>query len=390
MLDALLDFAGEKLTLRPIFSQRQLALRAGKASKNTAEASLQLLTEIGVLATTDRGSGATQAHLADPLTWLAKVTAGDNNKRARLTTSATETPPEPAEVPSGQSRASITDHFFFSQRKADDPFLSGTSRWSKKNLDGGRPDKADFGEWRRWMEEHQAFGVLALRIVDFLAAGPATGMEIVEALHVHPSSARVKLKLLRRHGIAESASIDGDGPGRRALVFNLVEDWQERIEALRPTLRTHMLGAERSAKAEQDVIAWIGAKEEIEAEFNRQVDADELKRRNRRKARAVKALAGWLQVLDPTLTEAEARELAGQPSQRRRMMAEEKRQRATEDARIELAAERRAEQWENTNRLREAMEQLKAQGQPKKDWVRQLQMAGWTPGEAARAVRWGT
>ena len=366
VLDAVLDFATEQATLRPIVSLRQLALRAGKGSAATALATLQTLAGLCVCVATDAKHGGTLIHLASTETFALRLNTDKGG--VYHVQSQRETP-----------------HATFTANKMDDPFLSGTSRWAKQNLD--RPEDAE--QLRQWLAVTAGLGVMALRIIDLLSdGGDYKAADVAEALHVaNVGSVRRYLKRLADVSILAVETEQGD-TGRPVNVYEISPEWRVVVETLRPTLRTHMLAVERSAKAERDIIDWLAERAAIEEQRNIEASAEEVKRRNRRRVRAQNALAGYLQVIDDTLSADEAHELAGQPSQRRRLIAESKRQRRTEDARVDLAAQRRAEEWDATKALVEAVSTLKADKQPKNDWARQLELAGWTPSEAARAVRW--
>lgn len=366
VLDALLDYAMEQRTLRPIFSTRQLALRAGKGSSSTAQRLLDILATVEVLTLSPGTAGATQCVLHDPDTFALKSISRQLQ-----------------ESPDRFQRESR--HTVYSQNRADDPWLSGTSKWAKRTL--LRPSSDDPAELREWLRNTAGFGATGLRCLDALVeSGGAEAAALAAELHMEsPASVRRQLAHMAECGILEVGKLRGPF-GRPRNCYVVASDWRTALEEIRPTLRTHLLAAERAARAEQDMIDYLAEREELVHAGIVQETPEATTKRRRRRARAATALAAWLQVLEPTLTPEEASELAQQPSQRRRMIAQKLANTKVAKARVSLAEQRHADQWATTRALLDAVATLRAQGQPKRDWFRQLRLAGFTENEAARGV----
>ena len=192
--DALLDVCEERGSFRVIISPRDLAQRAGLGSHHTANKAL------------DRLAGWFADRAGDGLISVARRLPIDSHTRG--------------EEKMGNLRATYT------ARKADDCFLTGRSRLAKS-----------LGN------EEPGLGETILRIVDALEGlGTATRRELAEQTGKTPSAVGRACRRAEELGL-----LDADQPGGAfsAKEYSLL-DWAKRVEELRPTLKTHLLGLERA------------------------------------------------------------------------------------------------------------------------------------------------
>jgi DNA-binding transcriptional ArsR family regulator len=111
----------------------------------------------------------------------------------------------------------------YSARKADDCFLTGRSKLAKS-----------LGN------EEPGLGETILRIVDALEGlGTATRYELGE--HTGKTLSAVGRACRRAE---ELGLLDAEREGNGAKAYSLL-DWKRRVEELRPSLKTHLLGLER-------------------------------------------------------------------------------------------------------------------------------------------------
>ena len=151
----------------------------------------------------------------------------------------------------------------YTDRKADDPFLSGRSRTAK----------------RLGLEE-PGLGETILRIFDALESGPATRRELAERTGKTKSAIQ---RATRRAEVLALIDVDLDDE-TGAKVYGLAGYTWDSVETLRPTLKTFKLGAEREDRALEH--AQIGV-ERLRAYHRNKVwgDPDELAKLNRRHMR---------------------------------------------------------------------------------------------------------
>lgn len=192
--DALLDVCEERGTFRVILSPRDLALRAGLGSHHTANKAL------------DRLAG-----------WFVER-AGDGNLHVARRLPSIPTIGGDREM--GNLRATYT------ARKSDDVFLTG----------GRSKLAASLGN------EEPGLGEAILRIVDALERlGTATRRELAEHTGKTLSACGRACRRAEELGI-----LDAEQPGGAfsPKEYSLL-DWENRVEELRPTLKTYNLGLER-------------------------------------------------------------------------------------------------------------------------------------------------
>ena len=265
---AVLDICHERGTWRIYVSRRTLALRAGLGAHKTAQKALERLAGWFVVLHDDG---------------MIEVVA------RRFPTSST-----PTDNLVGNLRATN-----YGEMMGDDVFLAGASRTAKArvNRDARRveqmmvdagdmtPEDAAKVSWFKemWAATEPGLGEAGARTVDaILTHGCMTRSELSAATGKTKSAvARITLRL-EHLGllIADQESL------RSPKVYSLADDWQNRIEALRPILKTHKLGAERRKRNEEELLGYC------EREMRRK-NVDEERRRNlaKRRDRAEKRLA---------------------------------------------------------------------------------------------------
>jgi DNA-binding transcriptional ArsR family regulator len=141
-------------------------------------------------------------------------------------------------------KVSENDFSAYTVHKATDPFLSGTSRFMRKEhipkmaqVLGITPAQAKADYTQRGGGEG-----LLLAFDTGQRIGDMTATEYAAETGIKLSAARSHLRRAEQMGLAESSREGANGP----KVFSFVADFWSRIEELTPNLRTYKLQAQRS------------------------------------------------------------------------------------------------------------------------------------------------
>lgn len=244
--DALLDVCEERGTFRVILSPRDLALRAGVGSKNTVVAALARL------------AGWFADYGGDGLITVARRLTIDSHK--------------------GRDKEMVNLRATYSARKADDCFLTGRSKLAKS-----------LGN------EEPGLGETILRIVDALEGlGTATRRELAE--HTGKTLSAIGRACRRAE---ELGLLDAEREGYGAKEYSLL-DWEKRVEELRPTLKTHLLGVERMDRTWEGRQRW--ADKQLDEEKYPDLTEEDRERLTRSRGRAVGHRLAIGPILRPEMT----------------------------------------------------------------------------------------
>ena len=224
--DAVLDLAAIHGTRRVYVSYSALAMRAGIGSHKTAQRALQRLTNVLTL---HEDVEEIRGKDGKPKTKVARLMVEIMSRADDQRSSTTD-----KEILVGHQRAT------YSERKADDPFLTGVSKTAK-----------------RLGNEESGLGETILRIVDALERdGDMTRAELVESTGKTKSAvARATLRA-ERLGLLSAYQDNKKAP----KVYSLNPDWADSVETLRPHLKTHKLGLEREKRNLDALIAYCKKK----------------------------------------------------------------------------------------------------------------------------------
>lgn len=286
----------------------------------------------------------------------------------RLTTLQHE---EQAMLHSGQSthdEPPAADPNLYTPNRRDDVFMAGTSKTVKTWAKEMSPDAGQ--TWREWLQENTQAGLgeTALRIVDALGrAGDMTAAELAE-------ETSKKIGSIRRaaHRLETLTVIEVDRESSRApKTYSLPPEWRDKIEELRPTLRTYQIGDCREDSRLEQAQCWT-ERQLSQARTQEQRDAAH-QRKERLAARRAKILAR----LHPTLPAAMVKTMAAdvpvkQWTQRRAALAAMAKMNQERDAALTASREALAETWRQVADL------------PAADQRRMLTLAGYDAGDMHR------
>jgi DNA-binding transcriptional ArsR family regulator len=244
--DALLDVCEERGSFRAILSPRDLAQRAGLGSHHTANKALDRLAGWFV----DR-AGEGMISVARRLPILSHKGGEDKMGNLRAT---------------------------YSARKADDVFLTGRSK-PAKSLGNEEP----------------GLGETILRIVDALEGlGTATRYELAQRTGKTLSAIGRACRRAEELGL-----LDAEREGCGAKEYSLL-DWEKRVEELRPTLKTHLLGVERMDRTWEGRQRW--ADKQLDEEKYPDLTEEDRERLTRSRGRAVGHRLAIGPILRPEMT----------------------------------------------------------------------------------------
>jgi hypothetical protein len=268
----------------------------------------------------------------------------------------------------------------YSPRKATDPFLTGTSRQVKDRIKSeakiNGPGQMDYKSLLATVPK--GLGESLLRGMDYLnREGESTLAEAAEG------TGKKKGALWRAFHYGESLGLlesEQEHP-RAPKIYRLVPNGWERVDELAPTLRTHGLNVEREDRRLKGAQVWADRQANDAEARGDLVTADKL---NARRDRLFNARLGTLEKIYPAMEPADRILLAADvrtpnaphPATLARL------KRLHENAKMDVAEQRRQEQWT----LTETTEDLRRQGLGKKDAARQLGYAGYTPNETWAAI----
>jgi len=265
----------------------------------------------------------------------------------------------------------------YSPRKADDPFLAGTSRKIKADLRTVAAVEEISYQEAKELYSFASPGETGLRILDAASRVGAdmTAADFADETGKKLSAIRVACRRLVQHGLLE-AHREGS---RAAKTYSLPSDVWQRLDAVAPHLRTHTLGAQREDDRLVGSIQWadVERKKAPDPEVKHRLDV----RIEKLSAQRIPHLAR----LHEDLPAVEVKRLAydvGTPYGPH-PATQAKLERLHNASRMDVAEAKRAEQWE----LVKTAQQLRSDGDGQKDAVRKLAIAGYTPNEAWGAVQ---
>ncbi len=274
----------------------------------------------------------------------------------------------------------------YSSRMADEPFLVGVSKLVRERIQ--EIAKALDIPPARAKEEYtfRGLGESGLRVIDaMLRAGDMTAAELANETGKKVSSIRTALRKLVQHGIVEAEREGAHGP----KVYSLAPDVWQRIDEIAPNLRTFGSYAQRENKRLRDAQQWC---DRGIAQAKAAQDAEKAKHLEQRKAKlAAQRLPHLVRLLEGKATQEEIKAIAYTPTLPfgPHPAAQAKLNRLHGQARMDLAEQRHKAQWETARLLSENIAALKASNTPKREWFGMLTTAGFTPGEAKRAIKLG-
>ncbi len=141
----------------------------------------------------------------------------------------------------------------YSPRKADEPFLLGTSAKMKERIQDIALATDITPKQAKDEYTFASLGETGIRSIDALIRdGDMTAKELVEATGKKMSSIRTALRKLVQHGI-----VDASRPSvLEAYTYSLCNDVWQRIDEIAPNLRTYTTQAQRENKRLKDAQMW--------------------------------------------------------------------------------------------------------------------------------------
>lgn len=144
----------------------------------------------------------------------------------------------------------------YSPRKADEPFLTGTSREMRERYRLIAQTLEITVKQAKEQDEHTfpGLGEASLRVIDALlrVGADMTAQELADETGKKLSSIRTALQRLEQHSIVEAEREGSRGP----KVYGLSDAVWQRIDAIAPTLRTYKLGSQRENKRLEQAQQW--------------------------------------------------------------------------------------------------------------------------------------
>ncbi len=275
----------------------------------------------------------------------------------------------------------------YSPRKADEPFLIGTSAKMKEQIQDIAQTLEITPKQAKNEYTFASLGESGLRVIDALMrAGDMTAKELAEETGKKMSSIRTAVHKLVQHGIVDASRPSVLLP----YTYSLCADVWQRIDEIAPNLRTNTTSAQRENRRLKDAQLWCdrGIEQAKQAQ-----DSEQQQRLERRKAKlATQRIPHLARLLaDKQLSQAEIKVIAYTPSRPAgpHPAIQAKLERFHGQARMDLAESRHKEQWETNRLLAENIAAFKATNTPKREWYPKLTLAGFTPNEAKRAIALG-
>jgi DNA-binding MarR family transcriptional regulator/DNA-binding transcriptional regulator YhcF (GntR family) len=267
----------------------------------------------------------------------------------------------------------------YSARKQADPFLTGTARLVKAQCqEAVAVAGGTFQEWLATIPK--GLGEGGLRVLDALGrCGEMTCQELAAETGKTQGAIWRACRRLEQEGLVHSTREHQRAP----KIYALAPDVWRQVEQLAPELRTYRLSVERTDRDLKASQLWVTRQQAAARARGDQEQAKVLAcRLLRLGTQRMKTLA--LLYADRNFTETELVKLAfdvqvpivPHPA----VMA--KRQRWHEQARMDVAASKRREQWQ----LAATAQTLRQAGVNKQAAVRMLGLAGYSPREAWSAV----
>lgn len=286
-------------------------------------------------------------------------------------TLTTEKHEEQAMLHSGQSthdEPPAATHNEYTPNRRDDVFMAGTSKTVKTWAKAMSPAAGQ--TWREWLQENTQAGLgeTALRIVDALArAGDMTAAELAEETGKKIGSIRRAAFRLETLTVIEAERESSRAP----KTYNLPPEWKDKIEELRPTLRTYQLGDCREDSRLEQAQCWT------ERQLSQAKTQEERDAAHQRKERLAARRAKILARLHPSQDKHTIQRMAAdvpvkQWTQRRAALAAMAKMHQERDAALTASREVLAETWRGVADL------------PAADQRRMLTLAGWDAGDMHR------
>ena len=157
----------------------------------------------------------------------------------------------------------------YSSHKADEPFLIGTSKLVRERIQDIAQATDITPKQAKDEYTFASFGEPVIRVIDvFLRAGDMTAKELTQETGKKMSSIRTALRKLVQHGLVDASRPSVLSPYN----YSLCDDVWSRIEIITPNLRTYTIAARRENKRLESAQQWCkkGIAEATEAQNTEQ------------------------------------------------------------------------------------------------------------------------
>lgn len=278
----------------------------------------------------------------------------------------------------------------YSTRKADEPFLSGTSQYIKRQakamaIEQGNETGTDV-PYRDilYSRFYRSIGETGLRILDALIrCGDMTVVEMAEETSKKVSSLRSGLKRLELYGLVAAERENA----REPKVYGLTDNVWAKLETLAPEMRTWTLQSQREDARLKDAQRWVIQELPKATEYEK----PKLERRiSQLAAERVPHLARMF--ADLGLSDNALRDLAEDEGRMARTYGvrqplgmhpakEARLARRHGEAALEVSAQRQREAKEREAAMMETAAQLRNQGVRRFEWYGKFVLAGYTNNE---------
>ena len=247
------------------------------------------------------------------------------------------------------------------------------ARNAERRANGDEPMRMTVTLRKRLAASLPSAGRGVLLVIDALVRleGQATASELMAATHKKKWSIS---RYLRKAVQLELVEYDGD-------VAVLRSDWEEWTEQITPFMPTAGNQIKQKVSNANDVMA------HCDSLLRNEQDESRRKELHRRRAKAVKRKLRAFKMLTPEIPEKELWQIADKTTPVMNWFVMSRLAEFHATARMDRVEERRHEQWETTQQLLTAVDQLRRDQVPRSDWYRQLRWAGFTESEAARGMK---
>lgn len=141
----------------------------------------------------------------------------------------------------------------YSPRKADEPFLIGTSKLMRERIQDIAQATDSTPEQAKEDYTFASFGEAGIRCIDASKrCGDMTAQELADETGKKLSSIRTALRKLVQHGIVEATRPNVT----TAYTYSLLPDYWQRIDAIAPNLRTYTTASRRENKRLESAQQW--------------------------------------------------------------------------------------------------------------------------------------
>jgi predicted transcriptional regulator len=277
--------------------------------------------------------------------------------------------------PSGANDSATPVINEYSPRKANEPFLIGTSRYMRERF-MLIAQTLDITVTQAKVQDELTFpglGEPSIRVIDALIrAGDMTAKELCEETGKKISSIRTACKRLAQHGILIAERACATEP----YTYSLCADVWQRIDEIAPNLRNYKTKSRRESKRIESAQQWCmkGIDEAKEAQ-----DTEQAQRLNRRFAHLAKERVSHLERLHPELSPDDIKRLAYE-------VAGYKRSPKTEQAVRTERTEARAEHREHVALIRDLADSYADVGTPLEEVFNKIMLFGCFDARMVRDV----